>query len=221
MVAIDQDLGPSQNGHLAPHRPQAWMLIGAIAVLLSAAPWFAQGFADNGLRLGSEFAWRFTFLIYFLAIIAGPMARLMPSAALRRLCEERRQLIWGFCASFAVYLFGLLLPNLLLPAGPDNEGLTGGMMIFAVFGSALVGIIAFAARRDAAQILGEKARATILGVGLSTFWLTYSLSGLSHINGPHRPDLFYGTSLVFMIVALLLRFADCMAAKIRGRREYI
>jgi hypothetical protein len=197
------------------------MLIGAVTVLLSAAPWFARGFADNGLRLGSEFAWRFTFLIYFLAIVAGPMARLMPSAALRRLCEERRQLIWGFCASFAVYLLGVLLPNLLLPAAPDNEGLTGGMTMFAAFGSALAGIIAFAARRDAAQFLGEKARATILGVGLSTFWLTYSLSGLAHISGPHRPDLFYGTSLSFMIVALLLRFADCMAAKIRGRREYI
>jgi hypothetical protein len=138
---------------------------------------------------------------------------------LRHLCEARCQLIWGFSASFAVYLLGVLAPNLLLPGGPDEDGLTASMATFALFGVALSGIIAFAARRDAARILGEKARTTILGVGLSTFWLAYALSGLAHITGPHRPDMFYGTSLSLMILALLLRFADCMAAKIRGRRE--
>lgn len=219
MVAIEQDL--SRNGRMAGYRPRAWMLIAVVAALLTAIGWTARGFAENGFRLGSEFAWRFTFLIYFLAIMAGPMARLVPSPSLRRLCEERRQLVWGFSASFGVYLLGVVVPNLLLPDGPDDAGLTGGMATFALFGAALSGAIAFAARRDAARILGEKARATILGVGLSTFWLAYALSGLAHISGPHRPDMFYGTSLSLMIVALLLRFADCMAAKIRGRRETI
>jgi hypothetical protein len=219
VVAIDQVPGSSRNGRIA--RNQAWILAGAATALLTIGAWLARGFGDNGFRVGSEFAWRFTFLIYFLAIVAGPMARLMPLAVLRRLCEERRQLIWGFSVSFAVYLLGVLLPNLLSPAGPDNEGLTGAMVMLAFFGFVLAGIIAFAARRDAAQIMGEKARTAILGVGLSTFWLTYALSGLAHITGPHRPDIFYGTSLSLMIIALLVRFADCMAVKIRGRREFI
>jgi hypothetical protein len=217
VVAIEQDL--SRNGRIAGNRPRAWMLVAIATALLTVAGWAARGFSENGLRLGSEFARRFTFLIYFLAIVAGPIARLMPLPSLRRLCEARCQLIWGFSASFAVYLLGVLVPNLLLPGGPDEDGLTGSMATFALFGAALSGIIAFAARRDAARILGEKARTTILGVGLSTFWLAYALSGLAHITGPHRPDMFYGTSLSLMILALLLRFADCMAAKIRGRRE--
>jgi hypothetical protein len=218
VVAIEQVL--SRNGRIARNRPRPWMLIAMAAALLTVIGWAARGFAENGFRLGSEWAWRFTFLIYFLAIVAGPAARLMPSPSLRRLCEGRRQLIWGFSAGFGVYLMGVLLPNLLLSAGPDDEGLTGGMAIFALFGATLTGIIAFAARRDAARILGEKARTTILGAGLSTFWLAYALGGLAHIAGPHRPDMFYGTSLVLMIAALLLRFADCMAAKIRSGREH-
>jgi hypothetical protein len=217
LVAIEQDL--SRNGRISGNRPRAWMLVAIATALLTLAGWAARGFGENGLRLGSEFAWRFTFLIYFLAIVAGPIARLTPSPSLRHLCEARCQLIWGFSASFAVYLLGVLAPNLLLPGGPDEDGLTASMATFALFGVALSGIIAFAARRDAARILGEKARTTILGVGLSTFWLAYALSGLAHITGPHRPDMFYGTSLSLMIIALLLRFADCMAAKIRGRRE--
>jgi hypothetical protein len=218
VVAIEQDL--SRNGRTAGSRPHAWMLVAMVAALLTVAGWAARGFGENGLRLGSEFAWRFTFLIYFLAIVAGPAARLMPSPSLRRLCEGRRQLIWGFSAGFGVYLLGVLLPNLLPSAGPGDEGLTGGMAMFVLFGATLTGIIAFAARRDAARILGEKARATILGAGLSTFWLAYALGGLAHITGPHRPDMFHGPSLVLMIAALLLRFADCMAAKVRSGREH-
>ena len=47
------------------------------------------------------------------------------------------------------------------------------------------------------------------------FWLTYALTGLAHISGPHRPDAFYGISLSLMIGVLLLRFADGFTAKLR------
>ena len=58
-------------------------------------------------------------------------------------------------------------------------------------------------------------------VGMATFWLAYAVTGLSHISGPHRPDIFYGFSLSLMLVALLLRFADCFAVKIRAQRKAI
>jgi hypothetical protein len=59
----------------------------------------------------------------------------------------------------------------------------------------------------------------MLGVGMAFFWLTYALAGLSRISGPQRPDAFYGFSLSLMVIALLLRFADRFAAKIRNRAE--
>ena len=77
-------------------------------------------------------------------------------------------------------------------------------------------VIAYAASRRAALFLGEKARGAMLGVGMACFWLTYSLTGLARISGPHRPDAFYGFSLSLMLVALLLRFADRFVGENKG-----
>ena len=82
-----------------------------MAALVGIGGFAARGFSDNGLRLGSEMAWRFTCFVYFAAIIAGPLARLIPSQTLRQICEQRRQLIWGFCASFGVYLASCWCPT--------------------------------------------------------------------------------------------------------------
>ena len=70
--------------------------------------------------------------------------------------------------------------------------------------------------RQAAARVGEKSRRALLSVASSFFWLTYALTGLAHLSGPHRPDAFYGVSLSLMIIALLLRFADRFVAKLRG-----
>ena len=93
MVAIEQSAAFSEAGrfHLPTparlgadrHHCRRWSGIGGFA---------ARGFSDNGLRLGSELVWRFTCFVYFAAIIAGPLARLIPSQSLRRICEQRRQI---------------------------------------------------------------------------------------------------------------------------------
>jgi hypothetical protein len=206
-----------RDGHFALARLPGWLLIGATAGLLTISAIAARGFSDNGFRLGSEFAWRFTCLIYFGAVTAGPLERLFPVHTLRRICGERRQLVWGFCASFAVYLASILVPNTFTT--PDRDGLTAGMGLFVLFGFALMAVIAYAAGRSAARTLGERISRTMLRVGMATFWLAYAATGLAHISGPHRPDMFYGLSLWLMVIALLLRFADCFATKIKAPRE--
>jgi hypothetical protein len=219
LVAIEQAAALSVEGRFHVPRLKGWAAIAILTALVGIGGFAARGFSENGLRLGSELVWRFTCFVFFVAIIAGPLARLIPSRTLRQICENRRQLIWGFCASFGVYLASILVPNLLAPVDPDSGRLTAGMSIFVFFGSGLTAIIAYATDRRAALFLGEKARGVMLGVGLSTFWLAYALAGLARISGPHRPDAFYGFSLSLMIVALLLRFADRFAAKIRGYGE--
>jgi hypothetical protein len=193
-----------------------WAVIAAVAALFCVGGFAARGFSDNGLRLGSELVWRFTCVMYFAAIVAGPLARLIPSETLRHICEERRQLIWGFCASFGVYLASVLMPNTLTPPDLDRDGITAGMTIFVAFGALLVVVIAYTASRQAGDFLGDKARGTMLGVGMACFWLAYALTGLARISGPHRPDAFYGFSLSLMVVALLLRFADRLVARIKS-----
>jgi hypothetical protein len=130
---------------------------------------------------------------------------------LRGLRGFRRQLIWGFCAGFGVYLALMLAPVLLMhaPMAPD-------MMVFLGFGAVMTATVAFTASRSATAFLGDRARRSILGLGITYFWLAYSLSGLAHLSGPHRPDAFYGVSVCMMVAALLLRFADRLAVKLKA-----
>jgi hypothetical protein len=219
LIANEKDAGLSWMGRFLPLRVPGWMLTAGLAALLTFGGFAARGFSGNGFRLGSELAWRFTCLVYFTALVAGPLARLIPFEPLRRLCGQRRQLVWGFCASFGVFLASVLVPNMLALPGTDRDGLTAGTTVFVLLGAALTMMIAYTASRQAAVFLGEKARATMLGAGMSYFWLAYALTGLARIVGPHRPDAFYGLSVSLMVIALLLRFADRFAAKIRTRGE--
>lgn len=214
-MALIEHQSSLQSDNRLP-RFSGWVAIGLVAVLLAVTGIAARGVSDNGFRLGSQFAWRFTCLIYFAAVTAGPLARLIPSETLRRICQGRRQLVWGFCASLGVYLVSVLLPN--TPSLPGGDGLTAGMAIFAGFAGLLASVIAYSASQPAAHFLGERTSRTIMHVGMATFWLAYAASGLAYISGPHRPDMFYGFSLSLMVIALLLRFADCFRAKWKAFR---
>jgi hypothetical protein len=192
-----------------------WGMMAIAAGFVFLAGFAAHGFNDNGLRFGSQLTWRFAALVYFAAVIAGPLARLLPWPALKRLLAERRQLIWSFCASIGVFLASLVVPNTLTPPSLDHEGLTIGMAFFVFFGAGLTIVVAYTAAPQ--PNLGEQARRAMLGVGMAYFWLAYTLTGLSHLSGPHRPDGFYGFSLMLMVTALLLRFADRLVANMKAR----
>jgi hypothetical protein len=189
-------------------------IVAAVTALVGLIAMAMHGFNDRGLRLGSELDWRFASFVFFAAAIAGPLCRMVPLGICKQLGALRRQLIWSFCASYAVFLGALLLPNTL--GGVTHADLTAGMTVFSIFGGGIVAVMAYAAGRDAAALVGEPARQALLTVAGGFFWLTYALTGLAHLSGPHRPDAFYGISLSLMIFALLLRFADHLVAKLRG-----
>ena len=217
MVAIEQHAALSGVGRIVLPRLQGWIVIALLAALAGGSGLAARGFTESGWRLGSELAWRFTCFVFFAATIAGPLGRLIRWQRLSEACESRRQLVWGFCAGFAVYLFGLRMAD--LAASGNRAGMMAGIGIFDLSSAVLIVIVACMASRHAAFFLGEKVRRVVLGAGLCCFWLAYALTGLEHISGPHRPDLFYGVSILLMVAALLLRFADHFAAKIRSGRN--
>ena len=202
---------------LAQRRFPPWCLIALAAILVSLGGFAARGFDENGLRFGNQLAWRFASLVYFAAIVAGPVMRLIPWSRLRPSTNVERQLIWGFCASVGVYLVSLIVPNTLTLPSLDHEGLTFGMALFAIFGAALTIVIAYVTSPQPS--LGDQSRRAILATGLSYYWLAYMLIGLSHLSGPHRPDGFYGFSVMLMLTALLIRFADNFIAKRRQRED--
>jgi hypothetical protein len=189
-------------------------IVAGVTAALSLTLMVRHGFDDAGLRLASEMSWRFASFVFVAAVTVGPVCRLVPFGFCKRLNGLRRQTIWAFCASYGVFLGALLLPNTL--GGVIHQDATLGMTLFALFGGGAAVVLAYAASREAGQRLGEKSRRALLSVAASFFWLTYALTGLAHISGPHRPDSFYGLSLSLMIAALLLRFADRFVAKLKG-----
>jgi len=188
----------------------------AAAALLTLATIASHGFSENGVRLGSQVAWRFAFVLFVVALVSGPLCRTVPFGLCRFLAPHGRQMIWSFCAAIGVYLASVFVPVALAQPLPHHEALDPGMLLFVVFCGGLAAVMAYAAGPEARTRLGEKAQRTILAAGASYFWLTYSLSGLAHISGPHRPDLFSNISLSLMILALLLRFLDRFLVKWKG-----
>ena len=179
--------------------------IAVIGMMVVAAAWLARDFSENGFRLGSQWAWRHAFFVFFAALAAGPVARIIARflphlAPPQRLC---RKLIWGFCASYGVYLLSVFLPDVIHPSA--------GATLMVLFGGGVVLAMALTAaplKQLGRRQVWEKARRAVQTTAFAYFWLIYSLMALARLSGPHRPDAFYGTSLCLMVTGFLLCFAD-------------
>ena len=176
----------------------------AVALVLGAV--FARGFSENGFRLGSQLAWRYTTIVFFAALSSAPVCRIGARLWHGFSCPDNlsRKLVWGFCASYGVYLLSVFVPNVLeLSAGATLMVAFGGMVTIV-----MAMTIAPIKRLGAAPLIGLKTRRVLLGTATIYFWCCYAVMALSRISGPHRPDSWYGFSLGLMVAALLLRYAD-------------
>ncbi len=184
-------------------------LVGGIAFVAMALVIGAilfRGFAENGFRLGSQLAWRFASLVFVAALVAGPLCRLAARIFPTFTSPESlgRKLLWGFCASYGVYLLSVFLPNVIR--------LSPGATLMVLFGGSVVLVMALTAapikRLGGKPLIPAKIRRVLLGTAAGYFWLCYALMGLARIYGPNQPDAFYGISLCLMLAGLLVRFAD-------------
>jgi len=180
--------------------------IALVAMVLVLGAILARGFAENGFRLGSQLAWRYTFFVFFAALVAPTFCRLANRFFPSFSCPESlaRKLIWGFCASYGVYLLSVFVPHVIR--------LSGGATLMVLFGGTVAAgmalTIAPLKRLGDRPLIGERTRRTILGTAIIYFWSCYSLMALARISGPHRPDIFYDISLLLMMGALLICYAD-------------
>jgi hypothetical protein len=208
MVALDNAALIGQPVRASRLRLSLSPLVGAVALgaaMIVMGAIFYRGFTDNGFRLGSQLAWRYASLVFFAAMVAGPLCRIAARFVPSFTAPESlgRKLVWGFCASYAVYLLSVFVPNVI--------ALSAGATLMVLFGGGVALVMAATAlplRLHGHVIMGEKLRRTFLATATSYFWLCYALMGLARISGPHRPDAFYGISLCLMVVALLARYAD-------------
>ena len=176
----------------------------AIALLLVLGAILARGFSENGFRLGSQLAWRYGFFVFFAALVASPLCRVVARfSGFEAPKDLGSRLVWSFCASYGVYLLSIFLPNVI--------HLSAGATMMVLFGGGVTLVMALVAAPLSHRQEGPhfaKARRAMLAAATGYFWLSYSVMALARISGPHRPDAFYDISLCLMVVALLVRFAD-------------
>ena len=184
-------------------------LVGGItlgSVLLVVGAILLRGFAENGFRLGSQLGWRYASFIFFLALAAGPLCRIAARLFTHVSAPESlsRKLVWGFCASYAIYLLSVFVPNVIRPSA--------GAALMVLFGGGVALVMAITAaplaRLGRPPVIPNKIRRALLGISTVYFWLCYSLMALARISGPHRPDDYYGISLCLMVAGLLARYGD-------------
>lgn len=209
MVALDNSALFGHGNRFGRFRITLAPLVGAIAVVaavLVVGAILARGFSENGFRLGSQLAWRYASFVFFAALVAGPAlriaARFFPHAPMAE--SLSRRLVWGFCASYGVYLLSVFLPSVIQPSA--------GATLMVLFGAGVALVMAAAVaplkRLGGKAIISDKVRRVLLGGAAIYFWLCYCLMALARISGPHRPDAFYEISLSLMLIALLVRYAD-------------
>ena len=204
MIALDR---PVFLGRLAHPKADLGPLVGGIAlgaVILVAGPVFFHGFSENGFRQASRLAWRYASLIFFAALVAGPLCRVAAHFVphLTPLESLSRRLVWGFAASYGVYLLAVFVPHMIQ--------LSQGATLMVLLGGGLAAMMAGAAAPWTwrGTVLFPKFRRQILAGTALYFWLCYSVMALARLAGPHRPDAFYGINLCLMVVGLLARYAD-------------
>lgn len=209
MVSLDHSVVFDTPARPALRLPSLVVWAALLALAVFATGFALRGFSDNGVRFGTQLVWRFNSLLFVAALAAGPVGRLF---RLQWLADASRPLLQGFCAAMAVYFAAILLPNLLaMPDSVRQSGITAGMTVFVVFTGIVTIVMATAVNRSLCQQVGTKACRTMLGIAVAYFWLCYSLMGLAHISGPHRPDSYYEISVILMLAGLLARFAEHFA----------
>ena len=153
-------------------KPSLGPLVGGIAfgaaALVVGAILF-RGFAENGFRLGSQLAWRYACLVFFAALVAGPLCR-MAARHFPGLAPPEslgRKLVWGFCASYGVYLLSVFLPNVIR--------LSPGATLMVLFGGSVVVVMALSAaplkRLGGKPVIPAEIRRVLLGTAAGYFWL--------------------------------------------------
>jgi hypothetical protein len=206
MVFLDNTLlAPREQRAFRP-RLSAPLLIALAALVVGLCGYAWGGFDTGALAGGTQMVWRFSLLVFFAALVAGPLGRLTPFAWF---AGKSRALLQGFCAVVGVHAAFILLPNLFaVPDGVQSNGVTAGATFFIVFTGSVALVMTAAVNRGLCERVGDKACRAMLGVSVIFFWLCFSLIGLAHITGPHKPDPFYELSVILMVAALLGRFAD-------------
>jgi len=185
-----------------------------LGVLAAWISFLYQGGDMNAARFASSVVLFSASIMFSLYYIAGSVARLIRSDVTQAFGEERFAMAYGFAGIMGVFLASIVMPDFLLSARVPLPTL-----VYVIF-TAMVGAVFLMSAGNKRTDRSVTLR-TLRGVSSAYFWLAFAFIDMDRMIGPHRPDANpYGISLLLLVVALLIRFADAFAQKhIAGMSE--
>ncbi len=181
------------------------------SALLAAGALIVDRAGGFGWRLAAETVSRFSLVLFVAAMVVEPLARIFPAVPLRAIARERAGLVLAFAMAAIVSLVCVAAPSYL---GGDRMSVPA--VFYSAITAAILVVMLFSAHPATKRFLGAPAWRTLQRIATSYFWLVFVLTGLDHLVGPHRPDAWFGASLLILTGAVLIRFADALVFKLRG-----
>lgn len=214
MAAIDS-LGTFAPAWQGSRRRTTLALSGiAIALAVAAGAFLIRGGDSNAARYATMMVFRASqagFLLYYLA---GPVARLVPSRPAFAVARQRTGLALAFAGMYAVFLGCTLLPDYMHSVHTPLP-----TIVFCAFSAIILAAILMGERAGRADPQWRAAWRAMEIMGVAYFWSVFVVSDIDHMTGPHRPDGFYGISLMAFVLALLVRFADSFLERYKLARR--
>lgn len=211
MVAIEHEASRLAHDFWNPRSRTLGFAAGvALAVVIAWSGFLANGGDFGAARAATTLVMLTSSFVFILFYVSQPLARLIRSDVTRTLRQERFALAYGFGGMMAVFITCTLTPDYMSGARiplPTMAfaGLTA--LVCAVF------LLSAGSKRADRSVTLRSLRSISSGY----FWLMFAFSNLDHMVGPHRPDNNpYGLSLLLLVVALLICFADAFMTRIRA-----
>ncbi|HTT97932.1 MAG TPA: hypothetical protein VMF58_07770 [Rhizomicrobium sp.] len=215
MVAIEHTGVEFAPSRWDPRQRMVGLMAGvALGVLLAWVSFLAGGGDMDSARFASNVVLFSASIVFALYYCAGSIARLVRSGATRAWGEERFALAYGFIGMLGVYFACIMMPDYMM-----TGRIPFATAAYAVMTAGIATVFLFSAgnrRTDRSVTLR-----TFRSVSSGYFWMAFAFIDMDRMVGPHRPDANpYGISLLLLVFALLIRFADAFAQKhIAGMSE--
>jgi hypothetical protein len=186
----------------------------AIALAIAAGAFLIRGGDGNAARFATMTVFRASQAAFLLYYLARPVARLIPSGPTFAVARQRTGLALAFAGMYAVFLGCTLVPDYM--HGVHTPLAT---TVFCAFSAVILATILMGERAGRADADWRPAWRAMEIMGVAYFWSVFVVSDLDHMTGPHRPDGFYGFSLMVFVLALLVRFADSFVERYKLARR--
>jgi len=205
MVAVD---GTGGAFHGTKAHTGEIVLLGSLGSGLLVATSVEAVSGTTGWQLAAELVSRFSLLLFVIAMTVESVGRLIPLHTVRALGGERAGFIFAFALSAATSLACLGAPYVL-----RNVALSGPVIAYCGMTAFVLSIMLASGHPASIPILGRPVWRAMRRVAAVYFWVAFTLIGLDHVIGPHRPDNWYGSSLLLLVAAVLIRFSDALVTR--------